>query len=183
MKTIAIIIRGKHSQSHNPDLMDQHADVLLSTGQPYGYFGYGGLSPTFGFWMNGIVFDFERFKSNRAHFVDSQIARKANVVSTICMISVREDIARRFDEYWMKLRLATMKGEDGFSMLGNNCSSHAARAFKYAGILIDDEIPGLDTPQNLFLALRNRMTGNFTCQSGYLGIEKKFSRFQITVER
>jgi hypothetical protein len=42
---IALIVRGKLNTNRDPDLMAQHADVILPDGSPIGFFGKGdGLS-------------------------------------------------------------------------------------------------------------------------------------------
>ena len=183
MKQISVIIRGKFSDAHTPwPPQDSHADVLLSDGQPYGYFGYGGYSPGSGMFMNGIVFDFDRFRSQRPQYVNKNLAKSMGVVSTICTILVDENKAKKFDEYWKKMAKDALQGRDNFNIIGNNCSSHAARAFAYAGLLNSPEIAGFDTPNNLFLNLRSKNNGNFYCTSGYIDIKKINSKYILEVE-
>lgn len=40
--SVGLIVRGKCSQEHHPDNLDQHADCVLSNGAPIGFFGEGG---------------------------------------------------------------------------------------------------------------------------------------------
>ncbi len=43
--SVALIVRGKTGPEHQPDLMNQHADCVLSDGACIGFFGEGaGLS-------------------------------------------------------------------------------------------------------------------------------------------
>ena len=58
MKRIALVIRGKHSEAHNPNNLDQHADVVLSSGSPIGFYGTanGSSLNRFGLAMVGLKF-------------------------------------------------------------------------------------------------------------------------------
>jgi hypothetical protein len=38
---VGLIVRGKKSHAHKPDVMEQHADCILSNGAPVGFFGEG----------------------------------------------------------------------------------------------------------------------------------------------
>jgi hypothetical protein len=53
-------------------------------------------------------------------------------------------------------------------------------AFRHAGI-IQHEIPGLDTPQGLFVQLRSSFNTSFKCKSGHVGIKKINGRYELEV--
>lgn len=80
------------------------------------------------------------------------------------MIEVTPREAERFQQTWQALR--TRPGS--FSLVGFNCASHAALAFAIAG-LVGREIPGLDTPDNLFQALWSRNRARCRDEYGLLG--------------
>ncbi|MGI9282311.1 MAG: hypothetical protein ACR2PX_22150 [Endozoicomonas sp.] len=44
VKRIGLIVRGKRSLDHNPGVMEQHADCIITTGEPYGFFGDEGAA-------------------------------------------------------------------------------------------------------------------------------------------
>ncbi len=183
MKQIGIIIRGKQSEAHEPDYMEMHADVVLSDGSPIGYFGEnGGFSASAGMFMDGVVYDYTRMAAERPYYTNAETARSYGVVSTICLINVEDAAAQKFDQFWKDMSAPGRARENGFSLLGNNCSTNAAKAFRYAGI-IDDGIPGLDTPQTLFTQLRSKLGGNFRCASGYVGFLKNGMQMKIQIER
>jgi hypothetical protein len=180
MKSIAIIIRGKHNEAHEPGPFDQHADVVLSDGSPYGYFGEGvGFSADYGMFMDGVVYNYDVFKQKRPYYIDSEYAKRVNVISTICVIRVSDDVAVRFDQYWKNPKV---RGKDSFSMLGNNCATHAAEAFRHAGVM-KGGIPGLDTPDHLYHELKLRLGGNFKCTSGYIGFTPKGNQMKIDIRK
>lgn len=183
MKVLGIIIRGKHSEAHDPDLLAQHADVILSDGSPVGYFGQGGGSfGNIGMFMDGVVFDYNSYLNYRPEYVDIDTARQANVISTVCTVRVDDAVAKRFDDYWKRLDKSARAGKESFSLLGNNCSTHASDAFRFAGVL-KEGIPGLDTPQNLYHQLKIKYGGNFRCTSGYIGFTGTGAHFNLQVEK
>jgi hypothetical protein len=61
-----------------------------------------------------------------------------------------------------------------FNIVGDNCSTHASKAFIDAGILTDG-IPGLDTPDNLYRQLVTKLPGKTTTMTGYIGFVPKAS--------
>ena len=166
---------------HKPDLRAQHADVVLSDGSPIGYFGEGqGALQQYGMYMDGAVYDYSAMAAERPAYIDIEKAVAARVISTLCLIQVDDLTARKFDEYWQFKKAEVRVENPGFSILGENCSTTAARAFRYAGV-IDEGIPGLDTPQNLFSQLRFKLGSNFQCVSGYVGFKKENGKMQILV--
>jgi hypothetical protein len=183
VKKIAIIIRGKHNIGHEPELLNQHADVVLSDGSPMGYFGSEGYSPSVGMFMRGLVINYHEFSAiNREAYVDARVAKQQRVVSTICYFPVAPQQAKKFDQWWKSNdNLADGRNSNfSFSLLGNNCSSHANKALKHANI-ISGSIPGLDSPQNLFLQLKSKFGSSFKCQSGYIGFRPVGQKFQLEV--
>jgi len=181
MKIIGIIVRGKHSEQHDPEVLEQHADVILSDGSPVGYFGEGGgFSGNVGMFMDGVVYDYNLLSQYRPYYVDSGLARRHNVLSTACTIVVEDEVAKKFDEYWRYMDLRARVKKDGFSLLGNNCSTHAAEAFAHAGVM-EGGIPGLDTPQNLYHSLKMRYGARFQCASGYVGFKKRNTKLELEI--
>lgn len=190
---VGLIVRGKHSESHEPALMAQHADCILSDGSPIGYFGNDGpgsgqgLQPLSGLssaWSNssgmnmqGFVADHRRFLSIRPYYVDISLARKYGIISTVLLIEVSSDESRRFEQFWRDLK--TNPGT--FNILGHNCSTHASKAFRYAGIIAAG-IPGLDTPSNLYRQLRRERAATSKSYSGYVGFELDVNGFQLLVK-
>lgn len=74
---IGLIVRGKFGPAHAPDLMAQHADVILPDGSPIGFFGEGpaysggslgsGSSNRSGMNLRGMVYDYELMRINRRY--------------------------------------------------------------------------------------------------------------------
>ena len=183
MPFIGLIIRGKYSEAHEPDLMAQHADVILSTGAPNGFFGEGEpLSGVPGMLMEGRVYDYAEMAVQRPYYVFKEEAKRRGVVSTYCSLHVSTEKAKRFDAFWSELHRRALGKKENFTLIGDNCSTHASEGFVAAGIL-DVSIPGLDTPDNLFKQLKTRYGGSFRCQSGYIGVERNGMRFNLTVDR
>ena len=168
---IALIVRGKLNTNHDPDLMAQHADVILPDGSPIGFFGKGdglsGSSGSIGIGMDGIVYDYNLFQVYRPYYVNLIQAKRYKVKSTVLIITVTHTEALLFKNFWIQIK----SNPKGFSLLGDNCSTHASEAFISAGILIRG-IPGLDTPNNLFKQIIT-FRKNAKSYSGYVGFKKK----------
>lgn len=194
---VALIVRGKTSHSHEPGLMEQHADCALSNGAPIGFFGAGndgssgggssgsgasskssaGSSNSTGFVMSGVVYDLAALSRFRANYVDASIARGTKTVSTVLFVQVSATEAKNFDKAW-----ADMSKDPGmFNILGWNCATHAAKAFQKAGILAGG-IPGLDTPNNLYLQLCTEKAGKVSIASGYVGFSAFGSGYMLIVD-
>jgi hypothetical protein len=158
--SIALIVRGKCSADHHPSLDDQHADCILSDGAPVGFFGD---HLQVGVGIAGKVFTYSDFASQRPYYVALDSAQAKPVVSGILRVNVSSQQAQDFCAVWR-----AMQADPGsFGYIGNNCSTHAARAFARTGI-IGPEIPGLDTPDNLYAALKAAMPNNVTEYFGFL---------------
>lgn len=194
---IALIVRGKTSHAHSPGVMAQHADCVLSNGAPVGFFGTGnagssgggssgtgasskksaGSSNTTGIAMTGVVYDFAALSRARANYVDLAYARGTGTISTVLFVQVSSKEAAAFGKAW-----ADMTKDPGqFHILGWNCSTHASIAFKKAGIL-SGGIPGLDTPNNLYLQLCIEKKGKVSMASGYVGFSTYGTGYMMTVE-
>ena len=169
--SVALIVRGKHSPSHIPDKTAQHADCILPKGTPVGFFGVGGgksgTGGSKGIGMKGMVFYYDDFVINRPPYVDREVAKASNNVCTVLKLDVTREQALKFYTAWGEMRANAGK----FNLLGNNCATHAALAFYNSGLLAVPEIPGLDTPNNLYLTLRAAYGGESL--SGFLGFKKK----------
>ncbi|MBS0314533.1 MAG: hypothetical protein JSS05_10140 [Proteobacteria bacterium] len=176
---IGLVVRGKTSRGHHPGVMEQHADCILSTGAPVGFYGTGrgtSGSGSTGMGMSGIVYDFSMLLRYRPYYIDIVEAKKYSMKSTIAMVQVVPAEARAFDAAW-----ATMSGSPGgFAILGNNCSTHASKAFVAAGIL-PGGIPGLDTPDNLFEQLVTS-TRKTLVYSGYVGFVPRGAGYDVQVD-
>jgi len=183
MKKIALIIRGKHSETHRPALWNQHADVILSDGSPAGFFARDAFmgSGSSGMFLDGMVFDYFDYAMRRKQYVDAGVARERGLVSTVCTLEVDDYTAQKFDYFWRNLQREAQAGEQSFWIAGKNCSTRAAQAFKYAGAMKGD-IKGIDTPNRLFETLRLHHGSTLVCESGYVGIERHLGDFKINIE-
>lgn len=197
---IGLVVRGKQAPAHHPGLMAQHADCILHDGSPIGFFGQQGAgsgavsansssgsggsarnstgsSNSSGLNMKGIVYDLETLRRFRLQYVELAVAERNRVVSTVLIVTVSDSEAQVFERFWRDL-----DAKPGtFNLLGSNCSSHAAEAFASAGI-IPAEIPGLDTPDNLYDHLLKRLPSRCTSYSGFVGFERQpTGGFQVTI--
>lgn len=193
--SVGLVVRGKHSDDHSPGLMAQHADCILPDGGPVGYFGNegdgssghtssGGGSSSIswnrsGLNMKGFVAYHPEFLRIRPYYVNLDQAIKYQVLSTVLIVQVTPEQAKIFAQTWKNMHLAP----GTFNILGGNCSTHASTAFVEAKIL-SDGIPGLDTPNNLYLQLKNTKKPNVKSYSGYVGFKPNgFSKgYDIYVE-
>lgn len=191
---VALLVRGKLGSEHSPGLMEQHADVALADGTPMGFFGEGSgdssggrgasssdsagsssnssgpsssLSRSSGMGLDGEVYDYVELKMKRKNYVDLETAVESGTVTTILMVSVTAEQAKKFERYWRM----TDKSPPTFNIVGGNCSTRASDSFIYSGIL-SGGIPWLDTPNNLYkqLVQSNVSTTSYT---GFVGFRKK----------
>lgn len=164
---IGLIVRGKPSRDVAPS-DNGHADVILPSGAPAGFFVHPDVERgfTLGLGVEGHVYGYAAYSSYRPWYVDLASARARNVVSGVLLIQVTPRESDRFLNAWQIMR--ARRGEFNFMIVGNNCATHAALAFSIAG-LVNREIPGLDTPDNLFHALRARHASRCRDEYGYLG--------------
>lgn len=179
---VALIVRGKTSDSHSPKLLEQHADCARSDGSPVGYFGEGGagsgyISSAVVIGIKGEVYELDEFNRFRPFYVDAGKARGAKVISTALVVKVANGEADKFDEYW-----SSLKADPGtFSLLGRNCSTRASGAFRYSGIL-SGGIPGLDTPNNLYKQLKSERSDRCSSHTGYLGFDVSGNGFTMRID-
>ena len=164
---IGLVVRGKLSATHHPDLMAQHADAILSDGSPLGFYGEGngGSANGIGMGMQGVVYDYQALRIQRPFYVNADSAMANRVVSTVLLVTVTAVQARAFADSW-----AAMTVHPGsFNIVGGNCSTHASAAFIAAGVLADG-IPGLDTPDNLYGQIVNDIpAASLQSLTGYVG--------------
>ncbi len=196
--TVGLIVRGKTSDSHSPGVMEQHADCVLASGEPIGFYGRdgdgksGGSSASFqpqgtsaswnssGMNMKGFVADYDELRKIRPYYVDVAQAKKYRVISTMLLVKVTAEQVKLFHKAWMNLKLSP----GSFNLLGGNCSTHASIAFVEATIL-NRGIPGLDTPDNLYKQLKAKYPGKYKSYSGHLGFRRSAptsSMFELVVE-
>lgn len=185
---VGFIVRGKLNEEHSPGLMEQHADCILSSGEPIGYFGGEGAASSgssSGSWnstglnMKGFVAGYQKMKQVRPFYVDISLAKKYSVISTVLIIDVGCGKAALFDKFWNDLK----RNPGAFYLVGKNCSTTSSRAFVASSIL-NRGIPGLDTPNNLYRQLRTQLQSNAVSYSGYLGFIKndRTESFDIEIE-
>ena len=194
---VGLIVRGKTSHEDSPGLLEQHADCVLSSGEPIGFYGMGNTgssgkgsmgigalsrssaasSNSSGFGMAGVVWDFGALSRHRANYVNAGLARGTGTISTVLLLQVSAREAAAFDKAW-----ADMTADPGmFNILGWNCATHASQAFRLAGIL-SGGIPGLDTPNNLYLQLCREKAGKVSGISGYVGFSPFGTGKMMTIE-
>jgi hypothetical protein len=190
---VGLIVRGKRNDDHFPALTEQHADCILPDGGPVGYFGNEGDGscgefPSGRGWsaswnrsgmnMNGFVAYYHDFQHYRPQYVNIDLAKKFNLVSTVLIAQVTREQAKAFAQAW-----ATMKLDPGtFNFLGRNCSTRASGAFMEASI-VSQRIPGLDTPNNLYLQLTKNQRATIRTYSGYVGFRPNGSGgYQVLLE-
>jgi len=110
---IALIVRGKMNEKHEPGVMEQHADCILPNGAPIGFFGSEGAgsggekmasSNSVGMNMLGDVYEFKDFQQKRPYYVDSNQALRFNIGSTVLVLTITSSEARKFTGYWDKLK-------------------------------------------------------------------------------
>lgn len=194
---VGLIVRGKTSHAHEPGLLQQHADCILSNGAPVGFFGTGNTgssghapsgsggssrssansSQSSGMGMTGTVYDAGALARHRANYVDLGIAQGSGTVSTVLLVQVSATEAAAFDKAW-----SDMSANPGsFQLLGWNCSTHASQAFRKAGILAGG-IPGLDTPDNLYKQLCFEKKGKVSMIAGFVGFAPQGRGWIMMVE-
>lgn len=184
---VGLIVRGKINDSHSPSVMAQHADCILSTGAPIGFFGDGargaassgpssGSSMKIGLNMRGVVYDYGLMETNRPYYITAGVARTYNIASTVLLLDVPREKAVRFDEAWA----VTIKTPGAFYLLGKNCSTYAAKAFRTSGI-IKSGISGIDTPNNLYIQLKKQYPTGHKVYSGFIGFVKNGGKYDMEV--
>ena len=156
---IAYVVRYKKNHTADAEEGGGHSDCILPGGAPVGYFG-GGLVRA-----DGAVFGFSNFAAQRPHYVHMNDARANRCISTVLVMDVGRDRAELFRRAWISMRSKT----DGFTILGNNCSTHASRACHAAGVTRSSEIQGVDTPTNLYAQIIKDGMVPWRSYSGYLG--------------
>lgn len=176
---IALIVRGKTGRDHAP-WDNGHADVILPSGAPAGFFGHPTNRETgyAGFEIPGWVFGYNSFSAYRPEYVNLADARAHNVISGVLIIGVTAEESRRFQRAWQEMRARPGL----FTIVGNNCATHAARAFAQAG-LVNRELSGIDTPDGLFRALLSRNPDRCRDEYGYLGFQPRLSAGQCEFDQ
>jgi hypothetical protein len=170
--SIGLVVRGKKSPTDDPDLSVQHADCILEDGSPLGFYGTGNDNSgnAIGLRMAGAVWDYSMLCTTRPFYVNFDSAVAAGAISTTLFVTVTPAQAKAFRASWALMR--TSPGS--FNIIGDNCSTHASKAFMDAGVL-PDGIPGLDTPDNLYKQLVLTLPGKTMPISGYIGFLPKSS--------
>lgn len=182
--SVGYIVRGKNGPNDVPGLLTQHADCILSTGEPVGFFGRegpgsGGLSSTswnsIGINQIASVLGYDQMLETRKTFVDAELARGVNGFSTILIISGLQEIeCSLFNDYWRERKEAKKGSNPPFHMLGRNCSSFAHHSFEELNLLNPNTRNLFLTPNKLFHHLINfSKCKNYklNCYSGFVGFE------------
>lgn len=185
---IGLIVRGQHSEAHEPGVMEQHADAITTdtTGKmnTVGFFGDAGgpgvsgshKSDSIGLGLKGVSADMAWFLKNRLAYVDLHLAIMQNVMSSLILIEVTKKQAADFSKYWDDLK----KDPGTFNFLGGNCSTAAAAGFEKASVT--KEINGLDTPDNLFNQLKKEYPKAFMI-SGHVGYIRAGRKWQVVANK
>ncbi|WP_160121610.1 hypothetical protein [Rhodovarius lipocyclicus] len=175
---IGYVVRFKTSHTAPAEEGGGHSDCVLPSGAPVGYFGDGLVG-------NGYVYAYSNFAARRPHYVNMTDARAFPCQSTVLVLNVGAARAKAFQGSWYAMKAKT----DGFRIAGNNCSTHASRAFFAAGVLGRPEIDGIDTPQNLFEQIIAEGRAPWISYSGYLdfsplgsGSDEMLLPFQVTID-
>jgi hypothetical protein len=155
---IGYIVRYKSGHNEDAEEGGGHSDCILTRGAPVGYFGDGIVGAP------GRVGTYSYFQATRPHYVNLPDARSNPCKSTILVMDVGKQRAEAFQRAWISMRAKT----DGFSILGNNCSTHASRACYAAGVIRSPEISSVDTPNNLYEQIIKDNLVPWRSHSGYL---------------
>jgi hypothetical protein len=155
---IGYVVRYKGGHNEDPLENGGHSDCILTRGAPVGYFGGGIVNAV------GKVFTYSNFQAARPHYVNLPDARAEPCKSTILVMDVGKQRAELFQRAWISMRAKT----DGFTILGNNCSTHASRACFEAGVIRSPEISNFDTPNNLYQQIIRDNLVPWRSYSGYL---------------
>jgi hypothetical protein len=158
---IAYIVRYKKTHTADAEEGGGHSDCILGGGAPVGYFGTGLVN------AQGYVAAYSRFLAERPHYVNMSDAKANPCVSTILVMDVGRTRAELFRQSWLSMRSKT----DGFTIMGNNCSTHASRACYAAGVTRSADISGVDTPTNLYNQIVKDNLVPWRSFTGYLAFE------------
>jgi hypothetical protein len=176
---IAYVVRYKKSHAADAEEGGGHSDCILPGGAPVGYFG-GGLVKA-----QGAVFAYSNFLASRPYYVNMPDAKSNPCISTVLVMEVGKARAEMFRRSWLSMRAKT----DGFTIVGNNCSTHASHACHAAGVTRSAEIPGMDTPTNLYDAIIKAALVPWRSYTGYLafspiqsGPDELMTSFAVTME-
>lgn len=111
--SIGLIVRGKVNESHEPNVLDQHADCILPNGSPIGFFGdegaassgsTSGSANSMGMNMKGLVADYEKMRVIRPYYVEIDKAKKYKQISTVLILPVTATEARLFGIIGLNLK-------------------------------------------------------------------------------
>lgn len=155
---------ARYKESHTADATDGggHSDCVLPTGAPVGYFGSGAVGGT------GVVYGYSQFLAGRPEYVNLSDAKAKPCKSTMLVMDVGAPRADAFRKSWLSMRAKT----DGFTIIGNNCSTHASRAVYAAGATTTAEVSGVDTPTNLYDQIVKASLVPWRSYSGYIAFHQ-----------
>jgi hypothetical protein len=177
-----LIVRGKASPGHAPDVMEQHADVVIPTAtgamETHGYFGNqrgqassGNVGRSAGLGLPGIGADMAWLLANRPQYVDLAYAKTQGNLSSVILVKVTPSQAMVLRRYWQQLHT----DPEAFYFLGHNCSTAAAAGFTVAAVT--GEIEGLDTPDHLFGQIKEQYPDAYMI-SGFYGYTRTGRRYE-----
>lgn len=178
---VGLIVRGMTGPTHDPGVMEQHADCILSNGSCVGFFGEGrdgssGASGSVGLNLRGTVYDMDSLARHRPYYIDASTARAYGVHSTVLVLRVGAALAAAFDAAWSGMA----EDPPSFWLAGANCSTRASGAFRESGIL-SGGIPGLDTPVHLYRQLQTTLGPRAQSHSGFVGFERSGAGYAVVV--
>lgn len=183
---IGYIVRNKHHPKDSPQLISQHSDCVLSTGEPIGFFGRegpgsGGVScvswNSLGINHVAKAFGYDLMLEHQPHLVKTCEARDKKLISLLLVIALPSnelDKIKSFDDWWWLMKEAHKKGFlKPFHLMGRNCSSFAYESFRESGVLKKALKWNFDTPNRLYKHLVKSLKESYKleCYSGYLGFE------------
>ncbi|MFI5343791.1 MAG: hypothetical protein ACHQUC_06175 [Chlamydiales bacterium] len=204
--TIGYLVHGRKDPKESPWMPDQHANCVLSTGQPVGFAnrdgpacgGSSGSSWNLVGFNRGKVLGYDLMCQHAPLWVKFEEAKEANYYSMILFIEgVDREIIANFDDFWLSKILPLGQTFDPFHLIGRNCSSFAYESFKTVGLL-SKPVPALiTTPLELLKHLNSELKARnykLTCFSGIVGFEpveknrsirtaEKNSQYVIVVEK
>ncbi len=154
----------------------QHADCILSSGEPICFVGARGNASMLDLYANGHILEYKTMGRVFNEFIDVNIAEEATLFSKLLIIQVpQKDLSKvhKFHSYWEKARTArSLKRWEKFT---NNCSTFAHNAFIEAELLPPKDDDQFDTPDGVYDRLERLLPKDYQLSryDGYLGFAKR----------
>ncbi len=178
--SIGYVVRNMRDLNTSVSVFEQHADCILSTGEPVGFFArnqahdQGSIAEMFTT-CGGAIFGYDKMVRLSYELIDESVARQNGFFSCLLIIqgsTATDERLLKFNEFWKNAKTAN-KGHSGvFHNLKRNCATVAYEGFLAAGIVEGRMSLLLDTPCSLFRHLvRCAKQKGYTvsCYLGHLG--------------